>query len=178
MITQLNATYVPLEDRVLFKLNTVDSNEFRLWLTRNMVHEIMNLCCAAAVKFEELKHPAAQAKSIAEFKQQAVEQATTFSQYKPAAVCPLGEDPILVNKLQMRIEGGQYVLIFGLVIGKDLTLRLNDDLLAKTRLLLNTIQEKARGMLISNASPQLTNQQSTQSEPSQISGAEAAKLLH
>lgn len=61
MITQLNATYVPLEDRVLFKLNTVDSNEFRLWLTRNMVQEIMNLCCAAAVKFEELKHPAAQA---------------------------------------------------------------------------------------------------------------------
>lgn len=78
----------------------------------------------------------------------------------------------------MRIEGGQYVLIFGLVIGKDLTLRLNDDLLAKTRLLLNTIQEKARWMLMPNASPQLANQQSTQSELGQISGAEAIKLLY
>lgn len=178
MITQLNATYVPLEDRVLFKLNTADSSEFRLWLTRNMVQEIMTLCLAAAVKFEELKHPAAQAKSIAEFKQQAVEQATTFTEYKPAAFCPLGQDPVLVNKLQMRIEEGQYVLIFGLVIGKDLTLRLNDDLLAKTRLLLNTIQEKAHWMLSSNTPSQLSSQQATLAEPSQVSGADNAKLLH
>ena len=178
MITQLNVTYVPLEDRVLFKLNTADSNEFRLWLTRNMVQEIMSLCTAAAVKFEELKHPAAQARSIAEFKQQAVEQATTFSEYKPAAICPLGENPILVNKLQMRIEDAQYVLIFGLVIGKDLTLRLNDDLLSKTRLLLNTIQEKAHWMLTPNVSAQLTNQ-ATLSEPSQISAQEiTTKIIH
>jgi hypothetical protein len=156
MITQLNATYVPLEDRVLFKFNTSDSSEFRLWLTRNMVREIMSVCTVAAVKAQELQHPVAQAQSIAEFKQQAVEQATAFTEYKPADTCPLGETPVLVNRLQMRIEGVQYVLVLGLVIGKDLTMRMNEDLLAKTRLLLNTIQEKAQWGLVVNSAAALT----------------------
>lgn len=176
MITQLNATYVPLEDRVLFKFNTSDSNEFRLWLTRNMVREIMSVCSVAAVKAQELQHPVAQAQSIAEFKQQAVEQATTFTEYKPADTCPLGEAPVLVSRLQMRIEGPQYVLVLGLVIGKDLTLRMNEDLLAKTRLLLNTIQEKAQWGVVLNAQPALTAEPA--GKEAALPNATPTKLLH
>jgi hypothetical protein len=176
MITQLNATYVPLEDRVLFKFNTADASEFRLWLTRNMVLQIMSVCSIAAVKVEELAHPVAQAQSIAEFKQQAVEQATTFTEYKPASVCPLGEEPVLVNRLHMRIEGKQYVLVLGLVIGKDLTLRLNEDLLAKMRLLLNTIQEKAQWGLVVNQ--QLSLATDAIAPDDALPASALAKMLH
>lgn len=176
MITQLNATYVPLEDRVLFKFNTADSNEFRLWLTRNMVREIMSVCSVAAVKAQELQHPVAQAQSIAEFKQQAVEQATTTSEYKPAGNCPLGESPVLVSRLHMRIEGAQYVLVLGLVIGKDLTLRMNDDLLAKTRFLLNTIQEKAQWAVVLKTLPPLSAELAAADDA--MPNSATIKLLH
>ena len=36
-ISQIQMRYVPLEDRVLLRLNTSDQDEFRFWLTRRFV---------------------------------------------------------------------------------------------------------------------------------------------
>ncbi len=35
-ISQVNFSYSPLEDRLLFRFNTLNKTEFRMWLTRAM----------------------------------------------------------------------------------------------------------------------------------------------
>jgi hypothetical protein len=62
------------------------------------------------------------------------------------------------------------------VIGKDLTLRMNEDLLAKTRLLLNTIQEKAQWSLVVNTQPALTAEPA--SKDAALPNVAPTKLLH
>ena len=144
MITQLNATYVPEEDRVLFRFNTADSNEFRLWLTRAMVRltlgGLTELMTKAQVVSAQDTH---QAKAIADFKQETIKQQTTFTDFQPAQNLPLGDVPVLVIRLRLGLEGMTYVVAFDLVNQKTITLRLDESLFGKMRLLLNTIQEKA-----------------------------------
>ena len=95
MITQLNVTYVAEEDRVLFRFNTHDGQEFRLWLTRATVRQLLAVGAQASVLAHAAQHALPQAQAIAQFKQQSVEQQARFSDYKPAAQTPLGEAPLL-----------------------------------------------------------------------------------
>ncbi len=143
MITQLNATYVPLEDRVLFRFNTRDSSEYRLWLTRAMVAGVLRACGDVAAKVAAAEHPVAYAKEISDFKHDAVAKATQFTEFKSAAVLPMGEAPVLVHRVDFTLEGPIFVLAFALVSQQTITLRLNDDLFSKFRLLLDTIEKKA-----------------------------------
>ena len=151
MITQLNATYVPLEDRVLFRFNTRDSSEYRLWLTRAMVAGVLRACGDVAVKVAATEHPMAYAKEISDFKQDAVAQSTQFTEFKPAAVLPMGEAPVLVHRVDFTLEGPIFALAFALVTQQTITLRLNDDLFSKFRLLLDAIEKKASWGLSSPA---------------------------
>jgi hypothetical protein len=143
MITQLNATYVPLEDRVLFRFSTRDGAEYRLWLTRALVAGVLRACGDVAVKVAAAEHPVAYAKEISDFKQNAVAKATQFTEFKPAAVLPMGEVPVLVQGVNFTLEGAIFALAFSLVTHQTITLRLNDDLFAKFRLLLDAIEKKA-----------------------------------
>ena len=140
-IKQLNATYVPEEDRVLFRLTTHPSDEYRLWLTRARVAELLSLGERAAIVQLQAEHAHApqQAKAIAEFKQQVVQQTTTFTQFEPATRLPLGAEPTLVKSLRFEQQESQQVLHLDLVGNKTLSLKLNEELLAKLRMLLTTI---------------------------------------
>ena len=142
-IKQLNATYMPDEDRVLFRLTTNPSDEYRLWLTRARVAELLSGGEQAAIVKLQVEHPPQQAKAIAEFKQQVVQQTTPFTQFEPATRLPLGDQPILVKALRFDQQEGQQILRLDLVGNKTLSLKLNDDLLAKLRLLLTTMVDKA-----------------------------------
>ena len=82
---------------------------------------------------------------IAEFKQQSVKQNTPFhQQFQSAAKLPLGEAPLLVKKVEMRLEHAMHVLAMHLSNGQVLTLRLTEDLLSKLAVLLQKISETAR----------------------------------
>ncbi|MBT5938891.1 MAG: hypothetical protein HOG95_03110, partial [Rhodospirillaceae bacterium] len=37
---QMTAEYNPAEDRILFRVNTVEKTEYRVWLTRRLVRQI------------------------------------------------------------------------------------------------------------------------------------------
>ena len=143
MITQLNATYVLLEDRVLFRFNVLDGAEYRLWLTRAMVGGLLRACGDVAVKSVATQHPVQYAKDISDFKQQVVAKTTQFTEFKPASMLPMGEAPVLVHRVDFTLEGPIFVLAFSLVSNQTITLRLNDDLFSKFRLLLDEIEKKA-----------------------------------
>jgi hypothetical protein len=66
VITQLNVTYVAEEDRVLFRFNTHDGQEFRLWLTRATVRQLLAVGAQASVLAHAAQHALPQAQAIAE----------------------------------------------------------------------------------------------------------------
>jgi len=170
VITQLNVTYIAEEDRVLFRFNTHDGQEFRLWLTRATVRQLLAVGAQASVLAHAAQHavPQAQAQAIAQFKQQSVEQQARFSEYKPAAQTPLGEAPLLALKVEMTVgskEGRSgYAIDWTLAGGHQMQLTLDEDLFAKFRMLLATIQDRAQWGLgpasaVANADPAVTGAQ-------------------
>ena len=176
-IRQLNATYSKEEDRVLFRFTTVANEEFRLWLTRARVAQILALGTRAAeVKLEREDHIPSQAKAIAEFRQQAVQQNTPFTEFEPAAQLPLGEVPPLVLEIQMSIENELFALQMKLSGGKTLTMRLTEDLLGKLRVLLEKITQSANWGLVSAAPSQAPTPSPESSTPTPPS--DSGKILH
>ena len=146
-IKQMNATYVPEEDRVMFRLTTHPSDEYRLWLTRAKVAELMLLSDKVSVVRLQAQHLPQQAKAIASFQQDHIKQTTQFTAFAPESRLPLGETPVLVHKTRITLEQNVQVLHLELSIGKTLSIRLTGDQLPKLRHLLQTIAEKARWQL-------------------------------
>jgi len=142
-ITQFNATYTLEEDRVLFRFNTSQSQEYRLWLTRLVVRDILALGEQASVAVLAREHMPEQAKAIDEFKQQAKVQTAKFSTFVPATHFPLGAEPLLVHKVRVGLEKEATALELQLPKGQVLTLRLNEEMMGQLRLLLQTIEQRA-----------------------------------
>jgi len=142
-ITQFNATYVGDEDRVLFRFNTSASQEYRLWLTRLMVRELLALGAQAAVAVVARTHPGEHAQAIAEFKQQTQAQATQFTSFVPATQFPLGAEPLLVKRVRFTLEKQTTALQLELQGGKVLTMQLTESMVVQLRLLLEAIGRKA-----------------------------------
>lgn len=142
-ITQLNATYVGGEDRVLFRFNTSTSQEYRFWFTRGVVRELLTLGAQAGVAAAAREHPSEHAKSIAEFKHQTQAQTAQFTSFVGATQFPLGADPVLVKRVRGILDTSTTVLQFELQRGQVLTLQLTQSLVEQLRVLLETIQRKA-----------------------------------
>ena len=142
-ITQFNASYVGDEDRVLFRFNTSKSQEFRLWLTRAIVRDLMTLGAQAAVAVVAREHPPEQAKAIAEFQQQTQAQSAKFTTFTPAPQFPLGADPILVKRVRFTLDKATTALEFELQRGQVLTMQLTEQMVRQLRVLLETIEHKA-----------------------------------
>jgi len=143
-ITQFNATYTPEEDRVLFRFNTNQSQEYRLWLTRSVVKDILSLSAQASVAVQARDHPPEQAKAIAEFKQKANLQTAKFTNFVPATQFPLGAEPLLVHKVRIALETNTTALELLLPKSQLLTLRLTEEMIGQLRLLLHTIEQRAQ----------------------------------
>ena len=143
-IRQLNATYSPEEDRVILRVTTSAGEEFRLWLTRACVAQVLVSGSRASLARLEKEHAPAQAKVIAEFQHEAVRQTTRFTTFEPAPNLPLGPQPLLVRKVTAGIDGDVHALQWLLQDQRLLTIRFTDQLLGKLRLLLETIADKAQ----------------------------------
>ncbi|WP_408597074.1 hypothetical protein [Limnohabitans sp.] len=142
-ITQFNASYVGDEDRVLFRFNTTKSQEFRLWLTRAIVRDLLTLGAQAAVAVVAREHPPEQAKAIAEFKQQTQAQSAKFTTFTPATQFPLGAEPVLVKRVRFTLDKTHSALEFELQRGQVLTMQLTEQMVGQLRVLLETIEHKA-----------------------------------
>lgn len=162
-ITQFNATYVAEEDRVLFRFNTSQSQEYRLWFTRSIVRQILALGEKASVVVLERTHPPEQAKAIAQFKQQVTAEQAQFTSFVPATHFPLGAEPVLIHQVRANVKEKITALEFVMPKGQVLTMNLTDEMVSQLRLLLETISQRVQwGLQVFASAP---------TEPTQTSQA-------
>jgi hypothetical protein len=156
-IRQVNCTYVPEEDRVMFRFSTgaEELQEYRLWLTRAVLLQLLRHTQVLAVEAVKGNMNVQQAQEVAEFKQEALAQNVTFTQFESAPKLPLGAEPTLVKNVTAKTEtvnDSQKVaaLVFQLARGQNLTLRMSDDLLGKLQLLFKKMNDTAGWALVVN----------------------------
>ncbi len=108
---QMQLTYVAVEDRLLFRVNTKARQEFRFWMTRRYTamlwHTLTQLLAnrasapgvAPAVPHSD---PLAEAAKQEIKHQEVVSQADFKTQYQESTYLPLGESPILLFSIGVK----------------------------------------------------------------------------
>jgi len=100
-IKQISGTYFTQEDRILFRFNTQNQEEYRFWLTRRVALFILAATSHLITKKLEVEYSPDAAKAINEFGKQAFLDAATDKElqtqaYEAGLHYPLGFDPLLV----------------------------------------------------------------------------------
>jgi hypothetical protein len=105
-IHQMQVTFLPAEDRLLFRFNTTERNEYNFWLTRRYVRMIWPILKNTLAGFEGNIPPSPAAReALVSFQHQKVMSQADFSttyQKPPEMQHPLGETPILLSRLRLR----------------------------------------------------------------------------
>jgi hypothetical protein len=132
-INQVNFSYSPFEDRLLFRFNTLNKNEFRMWLTRAMcIRFLAQLHQVAKVNLlrEQPGLGFSAIETVGEFRRAAVLAKADFVQSfaSGAEIFPLGLQPVLVTNIIMNFTGPVSVVTFQLAVGQEINLSLNHDL--------------------------------------------------
>jgi len=152
-IRQLNGSYIPAEDRILFRVSTDAGEEFRFWLTRPVTAHFLGAMHSLATRTAEQKFPPQVAQTVTEFEQQAVEQQTKLDdQFVPGATFPLGEAPALVVKLALTPIDGGISLDLGMPNGANLNLRVALQLAQQLGVLFDRLQKDGNWMIVPAAS--------------------------
>jgi len=143
-IKQFNGSYIPIEDRVKFRFNSEEDNEYPLWLTRRVTLFILAATEHLVEKRLEQKHNKPAAKAIAKFNHDTIKERANFDEeYIPASQFPLGTDPVLVMdvKCVMIQIDRQDVFSLDLILpdGADLNLKLSVPMMEVMRLLLERL---------------------------------------
>jgi hypothetical protein len=124
-IHQLSVNYVQEHDRVLVRINTLASEELRLWFTRRLTLGFLPLLSKVVAeqvaKTERVKSPyiaAADEQSqqiLADFKKVESLQGSDFAtpyKERPSAL-PLGAEPLLVTEINLTpLSNGQLQFVF------------------------------------------------------------------
>ena len=157
-IKQFNGTYFPQEDRLIFRFNTADDSEYRLWFTRRVTLFILAAANHLIQSQLEKQHTPDVAKAISEFERESLKKNVQEdskggqpSSYEPGSHYPLGADPLLVldakcsQHREVRAEGATDALSIDLTLpgGGNLNLRLAGQTLTGMCLLLDQLRVKA-----------------------------------
>lgn len=157
-IKQFNGTYFPQEDRLLFRFNTADDSEYRLWFTRRITLFILAAANHLIQAQLEKQHTPDVAKALTEFERESLKknvqedsQAGQSSSYEPGSRYPLGADPLLVldakctQHREVGAAGTSDALSIDLTLpgGGNLNLRLAGQTLTGMCLLLDQLRAKA-----------------------------------
>ncbi len=100
-IRQFNASYLANEDRILFRFNTQNQEEYRFWFTRRVTLFILAATSHLLAKKLEQTHSPDAAKAMNEFEKVAIlevvkSEDSQSQAYETGLNFPLGFDPILV----------------------------------------------------------------------------------
>ncbi len=117
-IHQLSVSYEERQDRILLRLNTLDKQEFRFWLTRRMCLRLMPAIDQSVVRLEASQpgvaapDPSSQ-KMLTEIKRDAFLQKADFSTpfEAKAEQRPLGEEPLLITDAQLSLQASGGLLM-------------------------------------------------------------------
>jgi hypothetical protein len=124
---QLNINYVPVEDRLMLRINTQAGDEFRLWLTRRYTGLLLDLLTKEIDKHGGVPTLASTTETKNLFKQGAMEK-----RYEEEKITnyPLGETGFLASKINYK-SGAKGVLTLEMLPekGQGITLNLNKTLL-------------------------------------------------
>ncbi len=149
--TQINVTYNPGEDRLLMRMNAPGpdgSVEYRMWLTRRFL-QLMWQGLDKSMEAESAADPTVQPsvrEAVQQFKEEAALSEADFSTpyEKAPATTPLGPDPFLITKMQIKKgEGDKRVLIMSGENGQGVTLAMAEPMLHSVRKLLADAAGKA-----------------------------------
>jgi len=164
-IKQFNASYLVNEDRILFRFNTQDKAEYRLWLTRRVTLFILVATSHLLQKKLEKTHSSDAAKALNEFGKQAIletaKQAKDASNdFESGITFPIGADPLLVMDVTCSLTKNGEKLAFlektkdgqiddnlsidFLLPGRaNLNLKLSENLMQAMTILLDQIRQNA-----------------------------------
>jgi hypothetical protein len=146
-LRQFNCRYLLHDDRIIFRFNTVDHNEYIFWLTRRITHFILMSASQFIQKEYEKTTPTVE-HFISEIKQ-SDKQAANFTQtYEPGVNYPLGADPVLIMDAKcttMNIEEQEFfALDFVLPGGSTVNLKLRMPIMKALILLLEELNVQAK----------------------------------
>lgn len=144
-IKQFNGEWVASEDRVRFRFNTTEGEDYSFWLTRRIVQGLIAGTQHTAVKALEKTHAPVVAQAVQAFQQQAVAQQTNFQEkYEAAAQKPLGDKPLLVIGLSIQQQDQQTTLAFQLSTGQSVRIQISQHVAQVMVTLLNKLQAIAQ----------------------------------
>jgi len=183
-IKQFNSSYLIHDDRLLFRINTVDDSEYRFWLTRRVTLFILAATNHLFSKKLEESHTPEAAKAVLEFGQAAAKAGQTNTEGKltqipmqPASQYPIGADPILVMdvKCVLTKEGPDDVLLLDFILpaGGVLNLKMAGNTLHAMTALLAQLAEHANWGVATTTTPLISNE-----SPDQGSEKNVGPLVH
>lgn len=131
-IKQFNASYLKPEDRLIFRFNTDEDDEYRFWLTRRVTLFILAATDHLITKGLEKKYSPEASKAIAEFDKELIRVKPSAKgisrelKYQPASKFPIGGEPILVTDVRCTLgkQGAEDVLSVILTAANGVTVNL------------------------------------------------------
>lgn len=148
MINQFSANYDPNEDRVLFRFNTTDLNEFRLWLSRKVVLQIIEVLPQGTEQGTEIQESLKKQTEVNQLKGSARAKQAPEKIKKPKFIegkeFPVGQDPILAIGFKAELAGAAYRCSFHLKIKKTVNINITPDMMLNVHSLLNVMSQKAK----------------------------------
>ena len=105
-INQIQIRYSPIEDRIVLRLNTEDSSEFRFWITRRYAKILSASLLKLLHSAEDVQEHKAEEvqKAVMSFKHEEALSKADFAksfQAQPKNL-PLGNAPVLLSKLTVK----------------------------------------------------------------------------
>ncbi len=140
-IKQFNGEWVCQQDRVLFRFNTSEDQEFSFWLTRYVLKGLLQGVQQLTVQALEQVHPPQVAQVMQSFQQASVTQQLNFEEtFQAAKEKPMGEAPLLVTGLMLNQTGEEVTLKFDLESGQSVQVQMNPSVLQVMLALLDKLQ--------------------------------------
>jgi hypothetical protein len=144
-IKQFNGEWVCQQDRVLFRFNTSEDQEFSFWLTRYVLKGLLQGAQQLSVQALAQVHPPQVAQVMQSFQQESVTQQLNFQEtFQAAKEKPMGETPLLVTGLMLNQTGDEVTLKFDLESGKSVEVKMNSSVLHVMLALLDKLQGLAQ----------------------------------
>ncbi len=149
---QLNLTFIPAEDRILFRIASgmpsVAMEEYRLWLTRRFVKLLWGALDRMIDTATGMNpHIAPEGRNaVKEFQESAALAKTDFTTpYATERItAPLGMNPLLIHRYETKKEsGGNHILSLEATTGQAINITLSMELVHSLRKLLADVIRQA-----------------------------------
>lgn len=153
-INQMQMLYVPEEDRILFRVNSTDKQEYRLWLTRRyalLLNKVFEAHLGSDPDVSTQETPEAK-QAIQEFKQEKAMEGANYKQAfdeKPNEL-PQGNQVPLGFKINYKIQGENMQLTLDPKEGPGLNIVINRQITANLAQLLKNASNQGEWSLQSS----------------------------